>query len=400
MRKFAALLSLILVSSMVLAGDWPQFGGPTANFIAPDTGINKDWKTKPPKELWRINLTDDGYAGPAVAAGKMFIIDHEGAQDVVRAVDIATGKDAWTFKYDDATKSNYGFARSTPAFDNGKIYTFSRTGNLHCLDAAKGTSLWSRNVRADFRGKAGGWDYAASPVIDGEKLIVCPGGDGASVVALDKNTGKDIWKGGGNDKAGYATPVIATLGGKKQYIIFAGSSVYGADAASGAQLWQFPWKTGYDVNAAMPIVMGNNVFITSNYDHGCALVSVGAGGASQAYTTKDMQSHFSTPVLFNGRIYGTASNKSEELVCIDPQSGKALWRQPGFEKGGVVAADGVIIALGGKTGDCVMAALKPDAYQELGRIKPLGGQSWTAPILADKKLYVRNKQALVCLDLK
>jgi outer membrane protein assembly factor BamB len=397
-RKLAALISLTLISFIVFAGDWPQFRGPNADGIAPDTGINKDWKTKPPKELWRINLTDDGYAGPSVAAGKMYIVDHQGAQDVVRAVDITNGSDAWTFKYDDAAKHNFGYTRGTPAYDNGKLYIYTRTGTAYCLDAAKGTKLWSRDLRTEFRGKSGDWNYAASVTIDGDKAILCPGG-GASAVALDKNTGKDIWKcAGATDKAGYATPAIATLNGKKQYIVFAGTAVMGVDAASGTQLWSHKWVTRFDVNAAMPLVIGTSVFITSGYGTGCALVSVGAGGASQTYTTKDMQSHFNTPVLFNGKIYGTTD--PGDLVCIDPQSGKALWRHPGFEKGGVVAADGVIIALSGNTGDLVMAVMKPDAYQELGRIKPLAGQSWTAPILADKKLYVRNKQALVCLDLK
>src|SRR5437868_11813511 len=136
-----AFALLALSSQAARAADWPHFGGPDNNRIAPDKGINKDWKAKPPKQLWVADMGDGGFAGPCVAAGKVFIIDHADTNDVVKAFDIATGKEAWKFPYPDPGKNNYGFARSTPCFDNGKLYTIGKSGHLNCIDAATGKGV-------------------------------------------------------------------------------------------------------------------------------------------------------------------------------------------------------------------------------------------------------------------
>jgi len=389
--------------SVAWASDWPRFLGPNADGTSPETGINKDWKTKPPKELWRISLTDDGYAGPSVAAGKLHIIDHKGAADVVRAVDVATGKDAWTFSYPDTDKKLYGFARATPTYDNGKLYTASRFAVLHCLDAEKGTKLWSRDLKKEFKGKRRNegkfdWGYAESPRIDGDRLIFCPGGPGAAMVVLDKNSGQDIWKGGGDDQAGYGSTAIGTIGGKKQYVSFGGVGLFGVDAEKGALLWRYQWETEWDVNTATPIIIGDAVFISSGYGRGCALISVAGNKAEKVWQNANLQEHFSTPVLSGGYIYGVGD--PNKLMCLDPKTGKLMWSQGGFGKGSVIALDGVLIVLNGGTGDVAMVKIAPESYQEMGRFKPLGGESWTAPIVADGKLFIRNHTALVCLDLK
>ncbi len=197
-------------ASELAGSDWPRFFGPNADGTSPDTGINKDWSAKPPQELWRVSLGDDGYAGPAVADGKVFIVDHQGKDDVVRAIDIATGKDAWTFPYPEPGGHNYGFTRGTPCYDNGTLYTLSMSGQLHAINAADGTKVWSKNLPQDFGGKAPNWRYASSPVVDGDRLVVLPGGQ-SSVAVLDKTTGDTIWAGGGPSGASYATPTIATI---------------------------------------------------------------------------------------------------------------------------------------------------------------------------------------------
>lgn len=395
---FASLAVIFLLASSAMSADWPRFRGPDANGISSESGINKTWTARPPKTLWKLALTDKGYAGPAVADGKLFIIDHNGANDIIRAIDLTGGKELWRFAYVDAAHSNFGFARTTPTFDNGKLYTLSRLGAVHCLDARTGKPLWRKNICQEFKGKKPVWDYSTSPIVDGEKLIVCPGGPGAAVVALDKNTGQTLWNGGGDDAAAYATPVIATINGQKQYVVFAAFHLIGVGVADGRLLWSFPWQTAYSVNAADPIVMDNTVFITSGYRTGCALVEISASGAKALWTNKEMQSHFSTPIYYKGHIYG--STDPGQLICLDPKTGKTLWRKPGFQKGAAVAVDDTLIILDGKTGEAVQVALDPAAYKELGRFTPLGGQSWTMPIVADGKLFIRNTTELVCLDLK
>ena len=377
--------------------DWPAFLGPNANGIAPGTGINKNWGQNPPRTLWKVSLSDRGYAGPSVADGKVFIIDHRGSEDVVRAIDLETGRDVWSFAYPDTDRFNYGYARSTPVFANGRLYTLSRLGLLHCLDAATGAVHWSRNIFSEFQGKRPQWDYSGSPLIDSGRLIVTPGGN-TGVAALDPQTGSTIWTGGVGGLAGYATPVSAVINGRHQYVIFAGEALYGVDAETGRTIWQTPWKTSYDVNAATPIVVDDFVYITSGYGVGSGLFRINGANVSAVWKSKEIQAQFNSPVYYNNFIYGIGDPGN--LVCLNPQNGTAMWKQPGFEKGGIVITDGVIIAVNGRDGDVVMAEAEHGGYRELGRIKPLGGQSWTAPIVAHGRLIVRNTQEMVCLDLR
>jgi outer membrane protein assembly factor BamB len=378
-------------------GDWPRFHGPNSNSLSPETGINKNWQSKPPRMLWKVAMTDQGFAGPSVAGGRVYIMDHQGANDIVRCLDFATGTEKWHYAYPDTDQPNNGFARATPTVDGDRVYTISRLGMLHCFNTS-GEVIWKRDIIAEFRGKRPQWDMAQSPVVDGNKLIVVPGGDNAAVAALDKNTGRTLWQGGGSETGGYSTPVIATIGGVRQYVIFMAKSVIGVAAEDGKLLWSYPWQTSYDVNAATPLVIGSNVFITSGYGHGCAMIQVQGGSARALWENKEIQAHFSSPLFWNGHIYGTGD--PGVLVCLNAENGQALWRQTGFEKGGIIAADGTIIGMNGANGDLIMARLSPSGYQELGRVTPLGGQSWTAPILASGKLLVRNTSALACLDLK
>jgi outer membrane protein assembly factor BamB len=216
---------------------------------------------------------------------------------------------------------------------------------------------------------------------------------------LDKATGETLWAGGGNFAAGHATPTIATLGGVKQYVVFAGDALTGVKADDGALLWQVAWKNACSVNAAMPIAIGDSVFATSDYSYGCGLFRISGSGAQQVWFNKEMHSHFSSPILYKDHIFGTTD--PGDLICLEPQSGKALWRQGGFEKGGLTIVDGAIIAQDGANGDVVLVATSTDSYQELGRLPaPLGGQSWTAPVVSHGRLLIRNKAELACLELK
>lgn len=396
-----SLIAVAFASSLAAtacAEDWPCFLGPKGDGSSPETGINKDWRARPPRELWRVSLSDNGFAGPSVADGKVFIVDHEGDQDIVRALDLEKGTEVWRFGHRNGAKHKYGYTNSTPAYDDGKLYTFSCEGVVHCIDAKTGRKRWMVDAKRQFKGKTGSWRYSSSVLVDGRMLIICPGGRNAAV-ALDKNTGRTIWaSGGGSEKAGYATAVRAKIGGRNQYVIFTGKRVVGIDAKTGRVLWKHGWQTKHDVNAAAPRVIGNNVFITSNYRRGCALLRISGGSARVAWENKEMQSHFSTPFLHENHLIGTTD--PGRLICLDPRTGKVVWEKRGFEKGGVCAVDGTLIVCDGKTGDVAMCELSTRGYRELGRIKPLGGRSWTAPIVAHGKLIVRNQKAIVCLDLR
>ena len=402
LRLSLLILILSLFSASVFAAEWPAFMGPKGTGISEEEVANKDWKAKEPKVLWRTNMSDNGYAGPSVADGKVFIIDRGTNTDRVRAIDLETGKDVWEFTYDEISKADYGYARSTPTYDQGKLYTVSKGGLLHCLEAKTGKVIWSLSFVKDLNGVLYNWEVAASPVVDGDKLIVFPGGK-KNVTVLNKNTGEVIWQGGNSDNAGYATPVITTINGVKQYILFTARNVIGVKAEDGELLWQFPWITDYDVNAATPLVIGDNkVFVTSSYYTGCAMLQIETDWkVTQLWENGNMESHFSSPIFYEGFIYGTTDPQPGALLCIDPATGQVKWRQRGYEKGGLIIADGLIISLFGWNGTLVMVKADPSSYQEITRLKaPLGGQSWTAPVLSDGRLIIRNRTTLACLDLR
>ena len=399
MTKICLYLALVVLLLAVAAGggaaDWPQWRGPSLNGVAPDTGLNKNWAQKPPQQLWSVPLGDAGYAGPSEADGRVFLIDHQGNQDIVRALDFKTGKDLWQFPYPDTAKANYGFARSTPTVNEGRVYTLGRLGELNCLEETTGKLLWSHNLLTDFGGKRATWDYAMSVLIDGNQAIVEPGGQNL-LVALDKTTGQTLWAGGGTDLPGYATPVVATLNGVKQYVVFSASGVRGVSADNGQVLWTYPWKTSYDINAATPVILGNRVLITSGYKVGCALLNITAPGPQVLWQNPDMCCRFSSPVLYNGLLWGGGDGS---FAGIDPETGKTLFKQGGFDQGSVLAVDNVLLVLFGGTGELDMTTAQ-NPPQTLGKITPLGGQSWTAPIMADGKLLIRNTQMLACLDMR
>jgi outer membrane protein assembly factor BamB len=393
----AFFMVYLLTGTVLLAADWPAFRGSFGDGISIEKLGNKDWKAKAPTLLWKVALTDGGYAGPAVAGGKVFIIDHSGKNDVVRALDLQTGAEQWQYAYADTAVANNGFARSTPVIDGRRVYTLSRLGIIHCLDAQTGSLIWMRDIIAAFAGHRPEWDLSASPLIDQEKLILCPGGANAAVVALDKNTGATIWKGGGSEEPGYATPVQATINNRPAYIIFTAKSLLAVDAKTGATLWNYPWKTSCGVNAATPIVFGNFVYITSAYGFGSELLDISQHAPRLIWHQKEIESRFSTPIYADGYLYSTTI--TNHLICVNARTGVIEWRQTGFELGGMVAIDGMLIVGDGKTGAFALMKLTPSGYQEYGNITPLGGQSWTAPIIADGMLIVRNPKTIACLDL-
>lgn len=390
--------SVLFVTSLcAAAGDWPQFLGPKADGFSSDKGINKNWGQKPPRVMWKVAMNDkparfDGYAGPSVADGRVFVIDHRGTQDILLSLDLKKGDKIWEAAFDAGGEG----ANATPLHDEGKLYVVSAGGKVHCVTAEKGEKVWSLDLVADYGSAVPQWKHAWSPVVDGNALLLTAGGPDATVVAVDKASGKLLWKGGKTDGAGYAPVVKASIGGSKCYIASAQTTIQAIDP-KGAVLWSFPWENKWQVNAAAPIVSEGKVFVTSGYGRGCALLDGKTGEPDWSNTS--IVSHMSTPVLSGGHLYSTSD--PGKLVCMEFMTGTVKWEKPGFEKGGLCGVDGTLIVLDGARGDIAQVAIRSDSYQELGRIPaPLGGQSWTAPIVADGCLIIRNKQTLACLDLK
>ncbi len=402
MKRSLFVLCSLLVAVLTLpvcSADWPQFRGPLADGISKEKLVNINWQQKAPKQIWKVDLNDESYSGPSVVGGKVFVVGHVGDNDIVKCIDIKTGKTIWDFSYADPGASNFGFTRATPSVYKGYLVTLSRQGLVLCLDAKTGKQIWTRDLMKDFGGSMPGWGHSASPLIDGTKVIVCPGGKDASVAALDLKTGATIWQGSGSDPASFSTPVKAQIQGVWQYVVLSANVVKGVDTRDGKLLWQSEFKTSGGINIPMPIVIGNSVFITASYGMGCALVDVTSSTtATQKWRNKNMLAHFSTPILMNGYIYGVGD--PGKLMCINPSDGTQKWAVDGFEKGPSIAIGVYLITLVGNTGDIVLSKPNPEKYQEICRMPGLGGQNWTAPVYSNGMLLIRNTKAIACYDMR
>lgn len=396
--RFIPVVCLLALAPFAQASDWPCFRGPNADGIAPEQGINKDWNAKPPKTLWKIALTDKGNSAPAVANGRLYIVDHLGKEDVVRAIDAETGKDLWHFNYPDAEANKHGFTVSTPLALDGKIYISSRKGKIHCLNAATGEKVWGRDLLAEFHGTPPAWDFCMSPVADGRNLLLGPNGAGAGLVALDKESGKTVWQ-SGTFNVSYASPVVATLNGQKQYLVFAQEGLYSLDPATGRELWNVPWPTVYNgKKGPTPVLVGNRIFVATTEGGFTGLIEIVNGAPNVVWKHKEMQDHFPTSIYYHSRIYGSSEPKF--LICLDPANGTVLWKKEFGQFTSVIGIDDTVIALSGNTGEVAMIDASAADYKELGRCTPLGGASWAPPVIANGRLFVRNEKELACVDLK
>lgn len=401
----AVLTALAVVSLAPVYAAWPRYLGPQGTGFADDVGINKDWNNKAPKKLWTLPLSDNGYGGPIVADKKVFIMDHTGGgggQDVVRALDLETGKQAWEFAFvSKGSKDNYGFTRPSPCYAEGMLYIAGKMGEIACLDANTGKGVWEKHLVTNFGGNPPKWEFSASPVVDEDRLLIQPGGK-TSLVVLNRKDGTVIWQGpASNGSAGYAAPVKAKIGGVDQYVVMTDAECWGLDHKTGAKLWSFEWKTNFGVNACVPIVIDDQILVSSGYNMGTGLYKITDNKAQQLWFTNAAKSRFSTPIYHDGFVYSTGDQ--DTLACLDIKTGKPVWTVKGFQWGGLLAADGTLIVMDAKKGALVQFALDGTVAKELGRMeKPVGGKNnfWTAPVLSEGRLILRSPVELAVYDLK
>jgi outer membrane protein assembly factor BamB len=381
----------VLAIGLAHAADWSQWRGQQRNGISNETGWTTQWSGGPPKQIWSAN-NGEGYSSVAVAGGKLYTLGNVNNQDTVFCFEAATGRARWRYTYP-CPAADYSGPRATPIIDNGKVYTISREGQAFCFDAEKGTVLWGNDLRRSVGAQIPTWGIAGSPLIEGGSIIYNVNVAG---VALNKATGKVIWK-SGSSTPGYASPVAYNLGKERLIVIFAAKGAVAVRPSNGQVAWQHPWETSYDVNAADPIFAGSDVFLSSNYGKGCVLIHTHTPRPQVIWENRNMKNHFNASVLYNGAFYG---NDENTLKCIDLKTGNERWRSRGMGKGGVIVADGKLIVLT-ERGELVIAQATPSKYSELARTQVLDGTCWTQPVLANGMLYCRNHEGkLICLDLR
>jgi outer membrane protein assembly factor BamB len=397
MRRLPLVLTLILVFTAT-AADWPQWRGPNRDGISGETGLLPSWPSGGPKVVWRINGLGVGYSSFSIVGGRMYTQGQRGKQEFVLALDVKTGNKLWeTVTSRDYENDRGSGPRGTPTFDNGKLYAMTGEGTVVCLDAATGKIVWQIDSVRKFGGSVPHWGYSESPLIDGDRVIVMPGGRGASLVSLDKNTGAVQWK-TGDDHAGYSSAILADVGGSKQVIVLSGQSAFGVQESTGELLWRYNRIANNVANIATPIYHDGAVFLSSAYDTGCALLKLNPKGMQEVYFNRDMMNHYSSSVLLDGVLYGYSNAL---LVAMDFKTGKQLWRNRSVGKGSVTYAEKHLYALG-EDGMVGLIEATPDAYKEVSRFEYQKGSlpSWSPLVISDGRMYLRDQDNLTSYDIK
>ena len=400
-----ALLAAVVVRP-ASAEDWPRWRGPDLNGLSKERGWTTAWPKDGPKQLWKASV-GIGFSSVAVAGGRVFTMGNSDNLDTVYALDAATGAVVWRHSYKCVLDPRFyeGGPSATPTVDGDRVYTLSKRGQVFCFDAATGKIAWQKNVaeelgvKLDMDDQAPWWGFAGSPLVRGDLIILNLASDGT---ALNKKDGTVVWS-NGKGLAGYSTPLPFRQNGRDLIALAGAQSIVAVSEKDGKELWRFPWKTSYDVNGADPILSGDKLFISSGYGHGCALLELKADGFTKLYENKIMKNQFNPSVLINGHLYGidgNAGGKDAGLRCIDLATGTSKWFEKSIGSGALMAAGNKLIVQGDK-GELVIAEATPEAFKPLARAQVIGGKCWTAPVLANGRIYCRNaKGDLVCVEVR
>ena len=419
-KTLLSLLSCVLLSSSATALDWPQWQGPDRNAVSKETGLLKEWPKGGPPLAWQTKGLGGGDSAPAVADGRLFGMGNRGEDEVVWVLSEKDGKQVWAARLGPAYQQQALQGKEgpgcTPTVVGEILFVEGLAGDVACLQAKDGKIVWQRSLTKDFGGSIPRWSYRESPLVDGDKVIVTPGGEEATLVALDKSTGKTIWKSQvpGNPKAAYASAIAFDFQGQGQYVQLTQRALLGVSASDGKFLWRYDRvANGAGINCSTPIYQDGSVFAASAYGAGGALIKLskssdGGVKAEEVYLTKKMQNHHGSMIILDGCLYGAnGGNEGGALVCLDLKTGNVLWderedperRAP---KGSIALADGRLYYRTEK-GAVLLIEPNPKQYVERGRFdQPNRSQqpAWSHPIIANGKLYIRDQDILFSYDVK
>lgn len=421
------------------ADDWPQWLGPQRDAVWRETGIVETFPPGGPKVRWRHPL-HPGYSGPAVASGRVYVMDRLGgsksaasdsaaagsstSRERVLCLNEADGSVVWEQVYDCPYTISYAAGpRTTPTVHAGRVYTLGAEGHLRCWDARTGEAIWSRDLKADYRLKAPVWGFAGHPLVDGRKLICLVGGEGSVAVAFDKDTGKELWRALSAREPGYSPPMIYEAGGRRQLILWHPEALNGLDPETGRVYWTQPFTANSGLTAPTARRLGDMLLVTSFYNGSLAMrlsadqptaTELWRGKSSSERNTDGLHSIISTPFLEDGHIYGVCSYG--QLRCLKADTGERVWSTlaattaQGKETrwaNAFLVKQGDRFFLPNELGDLIIARLSPRGYEELSRahlLEPTNrdpGRAvvWSHPAFANRCVYARNDKELVCVSL-
>ena len=416
LRNVCAYLGLALVTAApgaaVAAADWHQFGGPNRNSVASDkTKLARRWPRGGPKEVWRLSI-GPGFGGPSIRDGRVYLLDRVAdKRDVLRCLDLRSGRELWTYPYDVSGKLEYDGSRSTPTVDKRHVYTIGPFGQFHCVSLSTHKPLWTKNLIAEFAGKRPDWGFSRAPLLYRDWVIVMPSSGKAGVVAYDRATGNNAWQSPPLGKPTYSSPLPVTIDGKQQIVVVSGTDrISGVGPRTGKVLWSYRgWECAYPI--ATPLSIGDGrFFITGGYGAGSAMFEIRRRSAtfrtSERFKTKVPGSIIHNALLYQGHLYIKHNNKQKHrgIMCLD-LDGKVKWARgkgSSYDFGHMLLADGLIFNLDGKTGELRLIRPTPQKYSLLASAPVFPGKQeiWAPMAISGGMLVLRDQKTLKCLDVR
>lgn len=407
-RYLTLALLLLLPWYSAFAADSPQFRGPDRTGIFPETGLLRAWPEEGPQVAWTASGIGGGFSSAMVVGGKVYVTGMLGEDDgTLFVINEADGTLVNTFPYGPETLNDQAQGpRSTPTWDDGKLYFLSGLGVVYCMNAADGKVLWAVDMTERFGARKISWDYAESLLVDDDRVLCTPGGPDALIAALDKTTGATVWTTGGlDDTASYCTPIIVTHGDGRMLLNATGKHIVGVDPDIGALRWSFYHKANYDIHGVTPVYHNGLVYYTAGDGIGGGALEIAPDGASvtSKWTDTTLDGLHSGVVLIDGHLYGTGYKAGGKLVCLEMSTGKVVWETREVREGALIAADGMLyIYEGPKKGVVNLVKASPDGFVRTGSVSITQGtgKHWAHPTLANGRLYIRHGDTLVAYEVK
>jgi outer membrane protein assembly factor BamB len=381
---------------------WTGFRGSERDGRYSGPPVRADWPEAGLPELWRqpVGL---GYASFVVAEGRAFTIEQRRSEEVVAAYDLATGRELWTVRWPGEFAEAMGGngPRATPTWHEGRVFALGAFGELRSLDAATGAVHWRRNILEESEARNLPWGMSAAPLIVDDTVVVLPGGSrGRSVVAYHRVTGEPVWS-ALDDQQAYSSPMLATIGGVRQILIVSATRALGLTTDGTRVLWEYPWATSQGINAAQPLLLGNDrIFLSASYGQGAAVFEVSREGpvfrTRTVWQNQRMKNKFTSSVLHDGHIYGLDESI---LACIDAATGEVRWKAGRYGYGQLMIAGDRLIVLT-EDGEVVQVRATPERHEELTSFHAIEGKTWNHPVIADGRLLVRNIREMAAFDIR
>ena len=398
---FASLL--VFLPTILVASDWPQWRGPDRTGVSRETGLAREWPEEGPPLVWEVTELGNGYGAVSIIGDRLYIQGTRGEDSVVFALDVESGRETWSRSLGPRLVQQQGDGpRSTPTFDNGVLYILNGVGELAALDADDGSVRWQKNIHDEFTSARNNYGVSESPLINGDHVIVMPGGSGTTVAALDKATGETVWTSAElSDAPGYGSLIVADIEGLRTIIGFTRAAGVGLRAHDGSLLWRYERPSNEVANVATPIYHDGLAFYSSSYGVGGGAMRLHVDGdtveAEEAYFSSRLQNHHGGVLLIDGHLY---SFFGRTLTCANFETGEVVWKARSVGKGSLTSADGLLFLVG-ENYRVGLAEASPDGYKESGRfaIEDHGRPSWAHPVVNDGRLYIRNQHQLSVYDV-